>query len=902
MTITFQIHYQTIWGQQIAVVGNQPELGSGDMTKAPALKYLGAGYWRLVAPFKKNPTLLEYQYVLRDENTGTALAEWGPYRQVRLPRQGADELFIKDSWRSAAHPDNFFFTQAFAEIVFKPAKNWKATPAPVDQATGQKVTFQLRLAQAPPDFQLALLGNTPELGNWDPHQPLLLDNSQYPLWRVSTVLRNPNLVEYKYGWYDPLRKQVVQLEAGPNRRLDSPNFLGQPPQIWVQDEYFQHPNGPWRGAGVAVPVFSLRSDNGLGVGEFSDLKALADWAKLAGLQLIQVLPVNDTTAHHNWQDSYPYSAISVFALHPIYLHVEDLGAKLSKTKLAAAKKKLNASPVVDFPAVMQHKLAFAREAYEQVGAQLFNLPAYQAYFVENRHWLEPYAVFSYLRDRFSSVDFRTWGDYAVYQPAFLTELADPTAPSYAAIGFYYFLQYHLDRQLREASAYAAANGIVLKGDLPIGIYRHSVDAWTAPHLYNSSGQAGAPPDPFSDNGQNWGFPTYRWEVMAQDNYAWWRLRMQHLARYFGAYRIDHILGFFRIWEIPYRHIEGLPGVFRPALPYTREDLTNLGLAFDWNRWVRPYITSADLAELFGEHRTLVEQHFLDQQPDGSYHFKDVFKGQRDLAAYLEETAKGQDLGFLRPGLFELMVNVLMLEDPDQPHDFFHPRIQVEKTRSFRQLPYEQQQRLRALHDDYFYHRHEEFWRQQAMQKLPALRASTNMLICGEDLGMVPATVPGVMKELEILSLEIQRMSKNPATEFLQPQDIPYAAVCSPSTHDMATVRGWWVESEPAQIQRFWERELHRVGPAPAECTTEVARAILEQHLRWPAMWTIFPLQDLLAVDDELRHPDPASERINVPADPNHRWCYRCHLTLDELQKATAFNQYLQQSVDRNGRN
>ena len=150
---------------------------------------------------------------------------------------------------------------------------------------------------------------------------------------------------------------------------------------------------------------------------------------------------------------------------------------------------------------------------------------------------------------------------------------------YPHISIYYFIQFHLHLQLLEATNYARANGVVLKGDIPIGISRNSVEAWTEPHYFNLNGQAGAPPDDFSVNGQNWGFPTYNWEVMEQDDYSWWMKRFRKMSEYFDAYRIDHILGFFRIWEIPMHAVHGLLGQFVPSLPMSREEIESYGLPF-----------------------------------------------------------------------------------------------------------------------------------------------------------------------------------------------------------------------------------------------------------------------------------------------------------------------------------
>jgi 4-alpha-glucanotransferase len=174
-----------------------------------------------------------------------------------------------------------------------------------------------------------------------------------------------------------------------------------------------------------------------------------------------------------------------------------------------------------------------------------------------------------------------------------------------------------------------------------------------------------------------------------------------------------------------------------------------------------------------------------------------------------------------------------------------------------------------------------------------------MLLCGEDLGMVPACVPGVLKELGILSLEIQRMPKSSKTEFVDLRNAPYMSVVSPSTHDMSTLRAWWRE-DPAVVERF-VRESFLGESAEAELSGEIASEILKQHLESPAMWSVFPLQDLLAIDEGLRHPDPEAERINVPAIMPFYWRYRMHLGMNELQGAEEFNRRLGRLIGAAGR-
>ena len=213
---------------------------------------------------------------------------------------------------------------------------------------------------------------------------------------------------------------------------------------------------------------------------------------------------------------------------------------------------------------------------------------------------------------------------------------------------------------------------------------------------------------------------------------------------------------------------------------------------------------------------------------------------------------------------------------------------MEKTSSFQHLDNNTQNALRELYVDYFYKRQDDFWYHEAMQKLPKLKAATNMLICGEDLGMVPHCVPDVMKQNGILSLEIQRMPKDPNTSFFNPTDAPYMSVVTPSTHDMSTIRGWWEENR-AVTQRFYNDQLGQWGDAPFYCEAWLNRSIILQHLNSPAMWSVFQLQDILGMSESLRRSNPKEERINDPANPKNYWQYRMHISLEQLLKEDVFN-------------
>jgi 4-alpha-glucanotransferase len=892
--ITFQTIYHTKWGSHLAVVGNIPSLGNGDVSRAFRLSYIVDGLWSGTL-FLDNPgDRVTYRYIVVNDKGEVLDEEWGDERLLPVIGKGG-QVLLKEGWRSRRHPENAFFNSAFLEVLFKPVN----FPDQKEITARGRMRFEISVPRSFRHLQVCVLGNIPELGNWHFQKPLLLDNNNFPIWCSTIAMPEKTEIQYKYGLYDPVTGRVAYLEEGENRRFSTHETQHLELAV-VRDVYFRHRESPWKGSGVAIPVFSLRSRKSFGVGAFSDLRLLIDWACKVGMNLVQILPINDTWATGTWLDSYPYSSISVFALHSLYLDLEAIeGFKdaVDQTDFRKKQNQLNELPLIDYEEVMRWKVKYAKDIFHLRKKSFIRTKAFKEYLENHQQWLKPYALFCVLRDKYGTPDFSMWKKEAVFSEKLMEDLTSSSSPYYPEILFYYYLQFQLDRQLIEVSVYARSKGIVLKGDIAIGIYRDSADAWASPHLFDMESQAGAPPDPFSDLGQNWGFPTYRWEEMARDNYAWWQSRLQHFSRYFDAFRIDHILGFFRIWQIPYEQIQGLLGYFNPALPVTLDELKTRGIAFDQERFCQPYITSDLVETLFAGDTDRIKTLFLDEGTDGRFLFKEDFNSQRKIARFLD---KNPDYLEWEDRLMQLHAEVLFITDSNKPNAY-HPRIDYQKTYSFKSLDPTVRQKLQVLYIDYFYSRQEDFWKKQGLTRLPVIKKATDMLICGEDLGMIPACVPEVMKDLDILSLEIQRMSKNPKTEFLREEDIPYLSICSTSTHDMSPIRAWWVESPEDYITRFYQQELNFKGAPPKECHSFIAEQIIAGHLRWPSMWAIFPIQDILALSDQLKRKNPLEERINIPAKSDHYWQYRLHLYLEDLLEADEFNHHLNLLLQLSGR-
>ena len=889
MTVSFNIEYRTSWGEEVRIAGLLPE--SIPMHTTDGI------YWTADVELEvpKEGMTINYSYQI-EQNQIIIRKEWDSFpRRLFLSGNSKKKYQIKDCWKNI--PEQlYYYSSAFTEALLAHPDRAEIPPC-----HRKGLVIKAYAPRINKDYCLAICGNQKALGNWDPDKAIPMSDANFPEWQIeldASKLKFP--LEYKFILYHKEEKKADCWENNPNRYLADPELKTNETLV-ISDRYAYFDIPVWKGAGIAIPVFSLKSENSFGVGDFGDLKRMIDWAVSTQQKVIQILPINDTTMTHAWTDSYPYNSISIYAFHPMYADIKQMGTL--KDKSAAAKfnkkqKELNGLPAMDYEAVNQTKWEYFRLIFKQEGEKVLASGEFGEFFDANKEWLQPYAVFSYLRDAFQTPNFREWPRHSVYNAQDIEKMCRPESVDYPHIALYYYIQFHLHLQLVAATKYAREHGVVLKGDIPIGISRNSVEAWTEPYYFNLNGQAGAPPDDFSVNGQNWGFPTYNWDVMEKDGYRWWMKRFQKMSEYFDAYRIDHILGFFRIWEIPMHAVHGLLGQFIPSIPMSREEIESYGLPFR-EEYLIPYIHESFLGQVFGPHTDYVKQTFLlPAETPGFYHMKPEFTTQREVESFFAGKNDENSL-WIRDGLYTLISDVLFVPDTKEK-DKYHPRIGIQRDFIFRSLNEQEQNAFNRLYDQYYYHRHNEFWRQQAMKKLPQLTQSTRMLVCGEDLGMIPDCVSSVMNDLRILSLEIQRMPKNPMHEFGYLNEYPYRSVCTISTHDMSTLRGWW-EEDYLQTQRYYNTTLGHYGTAPTVATPELCEEVVRNHLKSNSILCILSLQDWLSIDGKWRNPNVQEERINVPANPRNYWRYRMHLTLEQLMKAEELNDKIRELIKYTGR-
>ena len=791
--------------------------------------------------------------------------------------------------------DSYLYSSAFTGCVNRRA----ATPLP-PCAYSKVLRLIVRAPQLRNGQRLAVVGRGKPLGDWRPSCAIAMYEHSYNEWvaDIDAAQLGSDRAELKFIAVGD--KGELLWETGPNRTVLLPRLHDGDAAVMELDQAFFELCDE-KLAGTLIPVFSLRSEGSFGVGDFGDLRRMIDWVAETHQRVLQVLPINDTTATHTWTDSYPYSCISIFALHPQYADLRQLppiADKEAAARMEALRKELNALPQIDYERVNAAKTEYLRIIFSQQGRDVMRSEEFAAFFHRTEHWLVPYAQYCHLRDTYGTPMFAQWPDHNTWDEADRAALSSPSSEQWHEVEFYYYVQFVLDKQMRAAHDYALARGVILKGDIPIGVNRNGCDVWHEPQYFNLDMQAGAPPDAFSANGQNWGFPTYNWQRMLRDGCQWWVRRFQNMSQYFDAYRIDHVLGFFRIWAIPTSCVHALTGQFAPSLAMTRDEIESYGLRLDERFMTEPFIARWVVDRLFGTHADEVVAKYLRHEHDDIFSLRPEYDTERKIEAAFGHCHEADDI-MVRDALYALCSNVLFVRDHDRP-DAFHPRITAQLSTVYETLADSDKEKFNRLYNDYYYRRNNDFWYGEAMKKLPVLVQATRMLVCAEDLGMVPDCVAWVMERLRILSLELQSMPKDPTVRFGLLSRNPYRSVCTLSTHDMPTLRQWWDE-DAQRTQDFYSSMLYRNGNAPHPLPGWLARDIISRQLTSPSMLCILSLQDWFAMDERLRLPNADAERINIPANPRHYWRYRMHVTIEQLLADKEYNDNIKEMIDECGR-
>lgn len=897
MKVTFNICYNTNYEESVFLCGDALELGNNVETESIELSTKDNKSWEATIEMqlsKEKSKLIRYYYLIKKENI--IVRKENNLSHIALLEKGCS-YFIKDFWKDDL--ESSFLKSA-------PFQNCFLNRIPTNNISkiNNNSIIQIVCPNVLANQELFISGNSNLLGNWNIDNAVKLKQISNDVWQFSFDKKDflPK-DEFKFLIKE---QNEITWENGFNREF-STFLIDENSDINIIETPANFNLSVWKFAGCSVPVFSLRSQKSLGVGDFDDLFKLIDWLEKTGQKILQLLPVNDTTSTFSWLDSYPYNIVSTEALHPIYFGIKNYPLKNKKieNKILKTGEKLNNRTSLDYEKAYSLKNLYISKLFEEIDDDFFLTEEYLKFYDENKNWLFPYACFCYWRDQNGTSDFNKWKSYRTYvkEDQYKKMISDSHMQKF--ISKIYFTQYTLHKQLQEVKSYANSKGIALKGDIPIGVNPQSVETWSQPFLFNMKTQTGAPPDYFAEKGQNWGFPTYNWDYMEKDKYSWWIKRLKKMSKFFDAYRIDHILGFFRIWAIPDTAIEGLLGHFSPALGFSVEELNNLGLKSSIDLLSVPIVKGSDLESFFFSFTKNVISNFLEEikvehaNNTSYFKLKESYNSQRKIKEYFDGIERTDENKFIEYALYRFANEVLFIKD-FKIENKFHPKIQLQSTKRYEALNENERNIINSLYNNYYYENNNNFWKSEATKKLPSLINATNMLACGEDLGMIPNCVPTVMKELKILSLELERMSKTENAIFSDLTHLPYLSVCTTSTHDMTTLRMWW-EEDRSKTNLYYSQILKYEGEAPIHINENTCQFIIKKNLEASSIITIIPIQDWFSISNEVRNKKYEDERINDPINPRHYWKYRMHLSLEELLSNRNFNKHIKNLIKGSGR-
>ncbi len=625
--------------------------------------------------------------------------------------------------------------------------------------------------------------------------------------------------------------------------------------------------------GTVVPLAALRSEKSCGIGEFPDLLLMGEFCKKTGLKLVQLLPVNDTGT-----DSSPYNALSAFALHPVYIRIQDIPEAADfGAEIDTLRKTYNPAFRVMYRELRKDKLELLRKIYDKNSAAIASDSALQNWIHDNP-WIETYAVFMEYKRRNSEASWKDWPrSRRPSRSDIVKEWNNPAVRTEHL--FFAWIQMHQHRQFSAAAQALKKDGIILKGDIPILMNEDSCDAWAYPEFFDDTIRAGSPPDTSNPLGQNWGFPVYNWDNLKKDGYSWWKQRLTHASAYYQAYRIDHVLGFFRIWAVPEQEYTAAAGHTVPFCPITARELSEAGFSGERLRWLsRPHIPTRAIEAVThndykGAHHIL--RKLADRiENEELWLFKPEIRGEKDIyAADIPVPAKDVLASYWR--------NRMLIElEPG----VFVPMWTWQSSTAWKTLSSEEQQTIYRM----FSHTKDEeelLWEKQAREILGELAGCTPMIACAEDLGVNPRSVPSVLADLGILSLRVVRWSREWDREkqpYIPFDEYPFLSVATSSVHDSSTLRLWWTQEKDAGD---FLRDFPAGSIREKEYTPETARYLLETMAQAHSVFYIPPIQDLLSLSPAYYAEKPDDERINTPGSicPAN-WSYRLPVPLEQLAK------------------
>ena len=656
--------------------------------------------------------------------------------------------------------------------------------------------------------------------------------------------------------------------------------------------------------GTSIPlgaIYTTKKD-GTVIGEYTDLPEFAKFCKKAGFTLLQLLPVNDTGTQ-----SSPYSGLSAFALHPIYIDLSAIPEFAAAYKNADFKKAYD-KMIKDFPysaqgrynymGILNAKTDLLNRLYETTEiAKSGKADEALEKWIKKNPWIVNYAVYKNLKVKYNQATWKDWAkeDRTPSEKEIKARWNDEKLKKNHL--FFAWVQMRANEQFKSATDAVKKAGITLKGDMPILMNEDSCDAWALPNIFNHNLRAGSPVDGENPTGQNWGFPTYNWEYLREHKFSWWVDRLKNAEQYYGAYRLDHILGFFRIWAIPVRDTTAVLGHTVPYVPMSRDDLHSIGFDDGRIRWLsQPHVHTGLIEDITWNHQSATDilSKFMDRIGNEElWLFKSSIAGDKDIyEADLSAFCQGDNQQRCKDALSRAWQNRCLIEvTPDN----FVPVWTYYTSNAWNSLNDGEKNALKGLMDRKGWEQNK-LWETQSDEILSTLTKSVKMIPCGEDLGAELPCLPYVMEKNGILGLRVNRWTRR-WSEGGQPyvplNEVTYLSVTTTSVHDSTTVRQWWQEDRGGSslfvrtnpwafgIDGFDQNRINEVANSPF--TPEIAESYQKGVATANSVWIINPLQDFMAMEQKYWTQDSNAERVNVPGSVNDfNWTYRMPVTVEEL--------------------
>ncbi|MCR5218335.1 4-alpha-glucanotransferase [Treponema sp.] len=680
--------------------------------------------------------------------------------------------------------------------------------------------------------------------------------------------------------------------------------------------------------GVTVTLASLYTKDCPGAGDFLALKDFADFCEKAGLSLIQLLPVNDTGTH-----SSPYSGLSAYALHPVYIRINALpefeeAFEHDKTFAAAYKKfqkQFKYESRFNYDKLLESKTTLLHLLYNYIdkkiqgkvkgvkggssfGEQFFLLTER---FARKNKWLQTYAVFKNLKDDAMQASWKSWPEELAHMDEKHIKLRWNNKALKVSHNFFVWCQLRAHEQFKEAADYVKSKNILLKGDIPILMNEDSADCWAHPEYFNQELRAGSPPDGENPMGQNWGFPTYNWNKIAEDDFSWWKQRVSLASQYYSAFRIDHILGFFRIWAVSQKESTAYLGHTIPYANISQSELEEAGFTEDRLKWLsQPHIPTKAIEDITGNHEealSVFEKTCDRVKTEELWNFKKEITGDNSIfeMRFFEDNDKDW---YCKQKLAEYWRNRCLIEEDTCDQDtgvtdeaeaseeinsdikkekFYIPVYSYGNSTAWQSLSGEEKTKLEKIFATL---KEEEntLWKKQALSVLTPITSETEMIACAEDLGVNLKCMNEVLKELNILSLKVIRWNREwqkDGQPYIPFNDYPELSVATTSVHDSSTLRQWW-NDEKQSVESFIKMAGAKEDINAADkFTAKEAEYVLSKCAECKSDLFVNPLQDYLFLDDELYLEDENAERINVPGSVNEfNWTYRLPVSIEKLSE------------------